>query len=90
MVPVLSSIEYHPEVRQEQEIKKRVAENLHKIILSAHQGGEVRPGGADDDDDAVHGDHEEERKRRKKKHRKQEEEAEEEKEEGRKHRKKRA
>jgi hypothetical protein len=72
---VFFSIQYNPEVRHEQEIRRRVEENLRQMALSTHHGGE--------NNDSTG---EEEKRRRKKKHGKQEEEEEKE-EEGRKHRK---
>jgi hypothetical protein len=69
---VFFSIQYNPEVRHEQEIRRRVEENLRQMALST----------GDNNDNTG----EEERKRRKKKHGKQEDEEEKE-EESRKHRK---
>ena len=51
------SIQYNPEVRHEAEIKRRVAENLHQMVLSAH------PNWAEEDEN----DQSEEKKKRKKK-----------------------
>jgi hypothetical protein len=81
MVSTLNSIQYNPEARQEAEIKKRVAENLHKMVLSArHHDWEV-------EDDEAQNEENKDKKRRKKKSRKQEEQ-EENQEETRKQRKK--